>query len=102
MAIDWKYVKCIMTNSTCYKMSYKMRGGPKAILWHDTGCCNKTIRRYVQPLTSDKDYQNIINIIGKTQMGMIGIILVGKLVLMHLLEKIKMEMLLHVKHYLGI
>lgn len=69
MAIDWKYLKCIMTNSTCYKKSYKMRGGPKSVLWHDTGCNNKNIRRYVQPLTSDKNCQEIINIIGKNPNG---------------------------------
>ena len=69
MAIDWKYLKCIMTNSTCYKKSYKMKGGPRSVLWHDTGCNNKNIRRYVQPLTSDKDYQKIIDILGKNPNG---------------------------------
>ena len=69
MAIDWKYLKCIMTNSTCYKKSYKMKGGPRSVLWHDTGCCNRNIKRYVQPLTSDKDYQKIIDILGKNPNG---------------------------------
>ena len=46
-----------------------MKGGPKAVLWHDTGCNNKNIRRYVQPLTSDKDYQKIIDILGKNPNG---------------------------------
>lgn len=69
MAIDWSYFTCIMTNSTCYKKSYTMTNGPKAVLWHDTGCNNKNIKRYVQPLTTDKNYKQAIEKIGKNPNG---------------------------------
>nr|DAG20773.1 MAG TPA: N-acetylmuramoyl-L-alanine amidase [Caudoviricetes sp.] len=54
---------CIMTNSTCYKKTEKMN--IKGVLWHSTGSNNKTIKRYVQPSETDKNYQFLINKIGK-------------------------------------
>lgn len=52
-----------MTNSTCYKKTKKMN--IKGVLWHSTGSNNKTIKRYVQPSETDKNYQFLINKIGK-------------------------------------
>ena len=38
---------CMQTQSTCYKGTGKMQ--IKGVLWHDTGCCNPNLKRYVQP-----------------------------------------------------
>jgi len=40
-----KPLKCMQTNSTCYKGTSKMT--IKGILWHSTGANNPTLRRYV-------------------------------------------------------
>ena len=45
---------CMMTNSTCYKESYKMK--VKGVLWHSTGANNPALSRYVQPSKDDKNY----------------------------------------------
>jgi hypothetical protein len=37
---------------------------PLGILWHSTGANNPTIKRYVQPLKTDSNYTEIINLIG--------------------------------------
>ena len=42
-----KPIVCMMTQSTCYKGTYKMK--PLGVLWHSTGCNNTQISRYVQP-----------------------------------------------------
>jgi hypothetical protein len=36
---------CMMTQSTCYKGTKEMT--VKGVLWHSTGCNNKTVKRYV-------------------------------------------------------
>lgn len=56
---------CMMTNSTCYKQTEKMK--IKGILWHSTGANNKTLKRYVQPSESDKDYKALLNKIGQNK-----------------------------------
>lgn len=55
--------ECIMYDSTCYRGTGKMK--PVGILWHDTGCDNTTIKRYVQPSKSDPNYNKLLNLIGK-------------------------------------
>ena len=40
-------MKCMMTQSTCYKGTKKMT--VKGVLWHSTGANNPTLKRYVQP-----------------------------------------------------
>ena len=44
--IKWSPYVCMMTNSTCYKNTKEMK--VKGILWHDTGCNNPWLSRYVQ------------------------------------------------------
>lgn len=56
-------LQCIMTNSTCYKGTGKMQ--VKGILWHSTGANNPTLKRYVQPSSNDKNYTQLMNILGK-------------------------------------
>lgn len=58
-----KPLVCMMTNSTCYKQTKEMI--IKGVLWHSTGANNATIKRYVQPSTSDSNYDSLIKTIGK-------------------------------------
>jgi hypothetical protein len=37
---------------------------PLGVLWHSTGANNPTIKRYVQPLKTDSNYTEMINLIG--------------------------------------
>ena len=62
-----KPIVCMMTNSTCYKQSRNMR--IKGILWHSTGANNPFISRYVQPSRNDKNYNQLINLLGKNKYG---------------------------------
>lgn len=62
-----KPLRCIMTNSTCYRKSYQMN--VVGVLWHCTGANNPTIKRYVQPSIIDADYYNLMNVIGKNSYG---------------------------------
>lgn len=59
--------ECIMTNSTCYRKTGKMK--PIGVLWHDTGCDNNTIKRYVQPSKNDPNYNKLLDLIGKNRNG---------------------------------
>ena len=60
-------IRCYMTNSTCYKGTRTMT--IKGVLWHCTGANNPTLKRYVQPSNNDKNYSNLINLIGKNTAG---------------------------------
>lgn len=42
-----KPLVCMMTQSTCYKGTSKMK--PVGVLWHSTGANNPNLKRYVQP-----------------------------------------------------
>lgn len=55
-------IACIQTNSRCYKNTRVMK--PLGVLWHSTGANNPNIKRYVQPLTTDSNYQEMINLLG--------------------------------------
>ena len=58
-----KPLACFQTNSTCYKQTRKMK--PLGILWHSTGANNPNLKRYIQPLENDKNYNQMIKLIGK-------------------------------------
>ena len=62
-----KLIKCIMSQSTCYKGTTK--GVPVGILWHDTGAGNPEIKRYVQPDDNASDRDELLKIIGKNPNG---------------------------------
>lgn len=65
-----KLKKCILTANACYKKNQKMTGGkPTGIVVHSTGANNKTLKRYVQPLKTDIDYNMIIADIGVNANG---------------------------------
>lgn len=53
---------CMQTNSTCYKGTGTMK--PIGVLWHSTGANNPTLKRYIQPLESDANYSQMIQLIG--------------------------------------
>ena len=55
-------IKCILTANDCYKANQWIR--PKGVVVHSTGANNPTIKRYVQPLESNPEYNNLINVIG--------------------------------------
>lgn len=63
----WEPFVCMMTNSTCYKNTSKMQ--IKGILWHDTGCDNVWLSRYVQPTDGAPDAAAAIAKIGKNRYG---------------------------------
>ena len=62
-----KPIVCMQTNSTCYKGTSTMT--PKGVLWHSTGANNPNISRYVQPLETDANYQEMIALLGKNRYG---------------------------------
>ena len=62
-----KPIVCMQTNSTCYKGTTTIT--PKGVLWHDTAAGNPNISRYVQPLESDKNYAEMIALLGKNKYG---------------------------------
>lgn len=62
--------KCILTANNCYKQGTKMAGGkPTGIVVHSTGCNNKTLKRYVQPVITDPNYNELIVDLGKNPYG---------------------------------
>ena len=64
-ASEFKYYTCMQTNSKCYKNTYEFT--PIGILWHSTGCNNPKLSRYVQPLASDGNYNEMIKLLGKNK-----------------------------------
>ena len=57
-----KPIVCMMTQSTCYKGTTTMT--VNGILWHDTGCNNANIKRYVQPSDNDPKKDELLKLIG--------------------------------------
>ncbi len=62
-----KPIVCMQTNSTCYKGTSTMV--PRGVLWHDTDGGNPNISRYVQPMETDKNYKEMISLLGKNKYG---------------------------------
>lgn len=62
-----KPIVCMQKNSTCYKGTTTMT--PRGVLWHSTGANNPNICRYVQPLETDDNYQEMIDLLGKNRYG---------------------------------
>ena len=61
-------IKCYQTNSSWYKGA-KRNSTPVGILWHDTAAGNPTLKRYVQPMETDANYQEMITLLGKNKYG---------------------------------
>ena len=60
-------IVCMQTNSTCYQGTSRMV--PRGVLWHDTDAGNPNISRYVQPLETDANYEEMIALLGKNRYG---------------------------------
>lgn len=62
--------ECIFTENECYKKhNYMVNDKPVGIVVHSTGVNNKQLKRYVQPLKNDKNYNTIISDIGFNTFG---------------------------------
>lgn len=57
-----KPLVCMMTQSTCYKGTSKMK--PVGILWHSTGANNPNLKRYVQPDDNASNKAELLAILG--------------------------------------
>ena len=59
---------CYMTHSTWYEGT---AGGskPVGVLFHDTDAGNPDIKRYVQPYKGDKNYDEMMKLLGKNELG---------------------------------
>ena len=62
-----KPLVCMMTQSTCYKGTGKMK--PVGVLWHSTGANNPNLKRYVQPDDNASNRTELIGLIGKNSYG---------------------------------
>lgn len=60
-------IECLFTQSACYKARQQMK--PTGIVFHSTGANNPNLKRYVQPSTNDKNYNDLIKKIGKNAYG---------------------------------
>lgn len=58
-----KPLVCMQTNNMCYKNTREME--VLGILWHSTGANNPWLKRYVQPLETDANYNEMIKLLGK-------------------------------------
>lgn len=56
--------ECMLINNDCYKAAKKM-DKVTGIVVHSTGCNNKTLKRYVNPVKGQKYYDEVIADIGK-------------------------------------
>ena len=63
-----KIKQCILTKNKCYIKGDKI-SKVVGIVVHSTGSNNKNLKRYVQPLETDADYDAIIADIGKNKYG---------------------------------
>lgn len=63
-----KLKQCIFYENDCYKKGTKIRKH-FGILVHSTGANNPTLKRYVQPSTYDKNYDEIMKDVGKNRYG---------------------------------
>ena len=63
-----KPLVCMQTNSTCYKGTHKM-SVIRGILVHSTGANNPTLKRYVQPSSTDANYSTLMKLLGKNAYG---------------------------------
>ena len=60
-------ITCMLTNNACYKGTTTMI--PRGVLWHDTAAKNPYISRYVQPMETDENYEEMITLLGKNRYG---------------------------------
>lgn len=57
-----RLIQCILTENDCYKTNEWI--AVKGVMIHSTGANNPTLKRYVQPLETDPNYDELISLIG--------------------------------------
>lgn len=62
-----KPMVCMMTQSTCYRQTKKMK--VLGVLWHSTGANNPNLKRYVQPDDNAADKDLMIKLLGRNTYG---------------------------------
>ncbi|MGN0985141.1 MAG: N-acetylmuramoyl-L-alanine amidase family protein [Candidatus Enterenecus sp.] len=60
-------IKCILTANDCYQTGRTIT--PKGVMVHSTGADNPMLRRYVQPLPGEADYDGLMDLLGKNPNG---------------------------------
>jgi hypothetical protein len=62
--------KCLLIKNSCYLSNRKMpKGKPEGIVVHSTGANNPYLKRYVQPVAGQANYDTIIADLGKNTYG---------------------------------
>jgi len=63
-------ISCFLKANDCFKKNQKMpQNRPKGIVVHSTGVNNPNLKRYVQPLPTDKEYEALITELGVNRYG---------------------------------
>lgn len=58
---------CLLKQNDCYKAGQRIR--PQGVMVHSTGANNPWLRRYVQPLSGDAGYEELMAWLGRNQYG---------------------------------
>ena len=60
-------LKCLLIENDCYKAGAGMR--PQGVMVHSTGVNNPNLRRYVQPVAGQEDYETLMAALGRNTNG---------------------------------
>ena len=62
-----KLLECILTENECYQKRVRIK--PVGVMVHSTGCSNPNLRRYVQPVKSTLDREELLAALGVNRNG---------------------------------
>ncbi len=62
-----KLLNCILTENDCCKTSRTIR--PQGVMVHSTGANNPALRRYVQPVPSTPNREELLSALGENRNG---------------------------------
>ena len=62
-----RLLQCILTENDCYRAGCTI--GPKGVMIHSTGANNPNLRRYVQPVKGNEDYDELLELLGRNANG---------------------------------
>ena len=57
-----RLLRCLLTENDCYRAGRTIT--PKGIMVHSTGADNPNLKRYVQPLPENPDYDSLTTLLG--------------------------------------
>lgn len=60
---------CLLTANDCYKTGQLLRPAPKGVMVHSTGANNPCLARYVQPINSTPNKDELFTLLGKNKNG---------------------------------